>query len=250
MNSVASQMESPEDVLKHRLQFISELLSLCRSSVDCKDDPEQALVLYSAILDSILSSVLHGYIEVELLNIRFAVHRLLSLAETSESSPALGSPVFSSRSFSPRRLPPSSSSSSASSAARPPSNPSSSLLCSSASTATPPPSPSPPCSCSTRCSAPSTPSSSKPSSPPSLPRPRALLRLLSPFCLASHSNSARRCRRSTAFSPRTRRSAPRWFTATSSTNSRSSSAIGTDSPALTPRSGTESSWPCCWRACG
>lgn len=71
MNSVASQMESPEDVLKHRLQFISELLSLCRSSVDCKDDPNQALVLYSAILDSILSSVLHGYIEVELLNIRF-----------------------------------------------------------------------------------------------------------------------------------------------------------------------------------
>lgn len=71
MNTVASQMESPEDVLKHRLQFISELLSLCRSSVDCKDDPEQALVLYSAILDSILSSVLHGYIEVELLNIRF-----------------------------------------------------------------------------------------------------------------------------------------------------------------------------------
>ena len=70
MNAVASQMESPEDVLKHRLQFISELLSLCRSSVDCKDDPEQALVLYSAILDSILSSVLHGYIEVELLNIR------------------------------------------------------------------------------------------------------------------------------------------------------------------------------------
>lgn len=249
MNSVASQMESPEDVLKHRLQFISELLSLCRSSVDCKDDPEQALVLYSAILDSILSSVLHGYIEVELLNIRFAFHRIFSLAETSESSPARGSPVFSSRSSSPRLLLPSSSSSFASSAARPPTNLSSSPLCSSASTATRPPSPSPPCSFSTPCSAPSTPSSSKPFSPPSLLRLQAL-RLLSPFSLASHSSSTRHCRRSIAFSPRTRRSALRWFTATSSTNSRSSSAIDTAFPALTPRPEAESSWPCCWRACG
>ena len=250
MNSVASQMESPEDVLKHRLQFISELLSLCRSSVDCKDDPEQALVLYSAILDSILSSVLHGYIEVELLNIRFAFHRSFSLAETSESSPARGSLVFSSRSSSRRLLLPSSSSSFASSAARPPTNPSSSPLCSSASTATRPPSLSPPCSFSTPCSAPSTPSSSKPFSPPSLPLQNPLSRLLSPFSLASHSNSTRHCRRSIAFSPRTRRSALRWFTATSSTNSRSSSAIDTAFPALTPRPEAASSWPCCWRACG
>ena len=70
-DSVVSQLESPDDVLRHRLQFISELLSLCRSSADCKDVSEHALVLYDAILDAVLEAVLRGYIEVELLNIRF-----------------------------------------------------------------------------------------------------------------------------------------------------------------------------------
>ena len=106
-DSVASQLESPDDVLKHRLQFVSELLSLCRSSVDCKDVPEHALVLYDAILESILDTVFRGYIEVELLNIRFVFDCLINVA-TSVSSPALASHDSFSLSFSPRPLLPSS----------------------------------------------------------------------------------------------------------------------------------------------
>lgn len=65
-----TQLESPEELLHHRLSFLSELLMLCKSSADCKDKPERALVLREALLKGILEDVLQGYFEVELMSIR------------------------------------------------------------------------------------------------------------------------------------------------------------------------------------
>ncbi|KAK8794459.1 hypothetical protein WA171_003581 [Blastocystis sp. BT1] len=72
-NSTAAgttQLDSPEELLRQRLSFLSELLMLCKSSADCKDKPERALLLREALLKALLEDIFQGYFEVELMSIR------------------------------------------------------------------------------------------------------------------------------------------------------------------------------------
>lgn len=73
-NSTAAgttQLDSPEELLRQRLSFLSELLMLCKSSADCKDKPERALLLREALLKALLEDIFQGYFEVELMSIRY-----------------------------------------------------------------------------------------------------------------------------------------------------------------------------------
>ena len=73
-NSTAAgttQLDSPEEFLRQRLSFLSELLMLCKSSADCKDKPERALLLREALLKALLEDIFQGYFEVELMSIRY-----------------------------------------------------------------------------------------------------------------------------------------------------------------------------------
>ena len=66
-----TQLDSPEELLRQRLSFLSELLMLCKSSADCKDKPERALLLRETLLKALLEDVFQGYFEVELMSIRY-----------------------------------------------------------------------------------------------------------------------------------------------------------------------------------
>lgn len=68
--SDSTRLEQPDELLFQRLSFLSELLMLCKSSADCKDHPQRALVLREALLQQVLEVVLQGYFEVELMSIQ------------------------------------------------------------------------------------------------------------------------------------------------------------------------------------
>ena len=68
-----TQLDSPEELLRQRLSFLSELLLLCKSSADCKDKPERALLLREALLKALLEDVFQGFFEVELMSIRYDI---------------------------------------------------------------------------------------------------------------------------------------------------------------------------------
>lgn len=72
----------PEDSLRTRLLFLSELLSTAKGSADCKDVPEQSLVLYHALLDAVSDTVLKGFLAVELLSIQLSFPSILTSRNT------------------------------------------------------------------------------------------------------------------------------------------------------------------------
>lgn len=80
--SDSTRLEQPDELLLQRLTFLSELLMLCKSSADCKDNPQRALVLREALLQQVLEVVLQGYFEVELMSIRWVIDGLLTLSNT------------------------------------------------------------------------------------------------------------------------------------------------------------------------
>ena len=80
--SDSTRLEQPDELLLQRLTFLSELLMLCKSSADCKDNPQRALVLREALLQHVLEVVLQGYFEVELMSIRWVIDGLLTLSNT------------------------------------------------------------------------------------------------------------------------------------------------------------------------
>ena len=80
--SDSTRLEQPDELLLQRLTFLSELLMLCKSSADCKDNPQRALVLREALLQQVLEVVLQGYFEVELMSIRWVIDDLLTLSNT------------------------------------------------------------------------------------------------------------------------------------------------------------------------
>lgn len=80
--SDSTRLEQPDELLFQRLSFLSELLMLCKSSADCKDNPQRALVLREALLQQVLEVVLQGYFEVELMSIRWAMGSLLTRSNT------------------------------------------------------------------------------------------------------------------------------------------------------------------------
>lgn len=71
-----------EDSLRTRLLFLSELLSTAKGSADCKDVPEQSLVLYHALLDAVNDTVLKGFLAVELLSIQSSFPAILTSRNT------------------------------------------------------------------------------------------------------------------------------------------------------------------------
>ena len=80
--SDSTRLEQPDELLLQRLTFLSELLMLCKSSADCKDNPQRALVLREALLQQVLEVVLQGYFEVELMSIQWVIDGLLTLSNT------------------------------------------------------------------------------------------------------------------------------------------------------------------------
>ncbi|KAK8822942.1 hypothetical protein WA556_001833 [Blastocystis sp. ATCC 50177/Nand II] len=83
----------PEDSLRTRLLFLSELLATAKGSADCKDVPAQSLVLYHALLDAVSDTVLKGFLAVELLSIQntriiFATRVLRCMISTLLPTPA------------------------------------------------------------------------------------------------------------------------------------------------------------------
>ena len=68
----------PEDSLRTRLLFLSELLATAKGSADCKDVPAQSLVLYHALLDAVSDTVLKGFLAVELLSIQLSFPSILT----------------------------------------------------------------------------------------------------------------------------------------------------------------------------
>jgi len=80
--SDSTRLEQPDELLLQRLTFLSELLMLCKSSADRKDNPQRALVLREALLQQVLEVVLQGYFEVELMSIQWVIDGLLTLSNT------------------------------------------------------------------------------------------------------------------------------------------------------------------------
>ena len=72
----------PEDSLRTRLLFLSELLATAKGSADCKDVPAQSLVLYHALLDAVSDTVLKGFLAVELLSIQLSFPSILTSRNT------------------------------------------------------------------------------------------------------------------------------------------------------------------------
>ena len=72
----------PEDSLRTRLLFLSELLATAKGSADCKDVPAQSLVLYHALLDAVSDTVLKGFLAVELLSIQLSFPSILTSPQT------------------------------------------------------------------------------------------------------------------------------------------------------------------------
>ena len=72
----------PEDSLRTRLLFLSELLATAKGSADCKDVPAQSLVLYHALLDAVSNTVLKGFLAVELLSIQLSFPSILTSRNT------------------------------------------------------------------------------------------------------------------------------------------------------------------------
>ena len=60
----------PEDSLRSRLLFLSELLATAKGSADCKDVPDQSLLFYQTLIDALNDTVLKGFLAVELLSIK------------------------------------------------------------------------------------------------------------------------------------------------------------------------------------
>ena len=72
----------PENSLRTRLLFLSELLATAKGSADCKDVPAQSLVLYHALLDAVSDTVLKGFLAVELLSIQLSFPSILTSRNT------------------------------------------------------------------------------------------------------------------------------------------------------------------------
>ena len=72
----------PEDSLRTRLLFLSELLATAKGSADCKDVTAQSLVLYHALLDAVSDTVLKGFLAVELLSIQLSFPSILTSRNT------------------------------------------------------------------------------------------------------------------------------------------------------------------------
>lgn len=66
-----ASLDLPEDVFKQRLLFVSEILQLCRNTQEFKSDEETAMVLYASLLKEIETELLKGYLEVELMCIKY-----------------------------------------------------------------------------------------------------------------------------------------------------------------------------------
>lgn len=66
-----ASIESPEEILKQRILFISEILSLCQSTYEYKNDLEKAMLFYHSFLQEITNILLKGYFEANLLHIQY-----------------------------------------------------------------------------------------------------------------------------------------------------------------------------------
>lgn len=66
-----ASLDLPEDVFKQRLLFVSEILQLCRNTQEFKSDEKTAMVLYTSLLKEIETELLKGYLEVELMSIKY-----------------------------------------------------------------------------------------------------------------------------------------------------------------------------------
>lgn len=72
-----TSIESPEEILNQRIMFISEILSLCQSTCEYKNDQEKAMIFYQTFLQEITTILLKGYFEVNLLHIQYKLCILL-----------------------------------------------------------------------------------------------------------------------------------------------------------------------------